>query len=188
MRAYLAITDGDWFRHLSALSGVDEVNFWKPASQKAFRALTLGELLLFKLHAPQNFVVGGGVFTHFSRLPCSMAWEAFGEKNGATTLPEMRTRIEKYRRTAPSRDDYTIGCVLLEQPFFLPRERWIPAPGDFSPHTQVGKLYDLQAGLGRSLWDDLQVAIAGVSVERVLDATMARERPAGGGAAPRLVT
>lgn len=188
MRAYVAIADGDWFRHLAAQPGLDEANFWKPASQKGFKALEPGELLLFKLHAPDNFVAGGGVFAHFSRLPCSLAWEAFGEKNGAGTLPEMRARIEKYRRAAPSRENYTIGCVLLVQPFFLPRERWVPVPPDFSSNTQVGKRYDLETGFGLELWRELQAAMVAVSVDRALDISTARETPAGGGATPRLVT
>jgi putative restriction endonuclease len=38
----------------------DEVNFWQPNSLRTFRALGEGELFLFKLHAPQNYIVGGG--------------------------------------------------------------------------------------------------------------------------------
>jgi len=29
---YVGITDYDWFRFLSALPGIDEVNFWQPVS------------------------------------------------------------------------------------------------------------------------------------------------------------
>ena len=62
------------------------------------RALEPGELFLFKLHAPRNFIVGGGVFAYENSLRCSLAWEAFGESNGASSLGEMRARIAKYRR------------------------------------------------------------------------------------------
>jgi len=64
-----------------------EVNFWSPSDQ-TFRALEPGELFLFKLHAPRNFIVGGGLFAHSTILPCSVAWEAFGEENSAATLRE----------------------------------------------------------------------------------------------------
>ena len=41
-------------------------------------------------------------------------------RNGAQTEHEMRTRIERYRRFyAGSSEDYQIGCILLQSPFFL---------------------------------------------------------------------
>jgi putative restriction endonuclease len=106
--------------------------------------------------------VGGGFFAHFSLLPVSLAWDAFGEKNGAHSLAEMRTRIEKYRkgRSDPF-ENYTIGCILLEQPFFLPQERWIPVSSDWSRNIVRGKGYDLSEGAGRRLWDRLQEALQG---------------------------
>jgi len=98
MRAYVGITDYDWFRFLSARPDLDEVNFWKPGGETAFRALDPGELFLFKLHAPRNFIVGGGYFAHYSALPTSLTWDAFQTNNGAQTLEEMKARIGRYRR------------------------------------------------------------------------------------------
>ena len=66
---YVGITDYDWFHFLAALPTVDEVNFWQPGGRTNFRALRPGELFLFKLHAPRNFVVGGGVFARADILP-----------------------------------------------------------------------------------------------------------------------
>jgi putative restriction endonuclease len=60
---------------------VEEVNFWRPSPDVTFRALTLGEPLLFKLHAPRNYIAGGGFFTKFVQLPVSLAWDAFREGN-----------------------------------------------------------------------------------------------------------
>jgi len=74
------------------------LNFWKPSSQLGFKVLQWGEPFLFKLHAPRNFIVGGGFFTKFLRLPVSLAWETFGEANGARSLDEVRIRIAKYRK------------------------------------------------------------------------------------------
>ena len=31
-RAYVAVTDGDWFAELSAPPALDEVNFWQPSA------------------------------------------------------------------------------------------------------------------------------------------------------------
>ena len=99
-------------------SDLSEVNFGAPSAAN-FRALQAGELFLFKLHAPRNVIVGGGIFAYANALPCSLAWEAFGETNGARSAQEMRTRIAKYRRADPDdRSDFAIGCRILNQPFF----------------------------------------------------------------------
>src|SRR5215472_160249 len=81
VRLLVAVTDRDWFEHLRTKPALSEVNFWAPGAS-SFRALDAGELFLFKLHAPLNFIVGGGVFTYANTLPCSLAWEAFHEGNG----------------------------------------------------------------------------------------------------------
>ena len=39
MRFYAGVTDHDWFEHLRALPGIDEVNFWQPSPNSQFRAL-----------------------------------------------------------------------------------------------------------------------------------------------------
>ena len=153
MNLFLAITDNDWFRFLRRRPEIDEVNFWRPHGG-GFKALRPGEPLLFKLHSPQNFVVGGGFFAHASALPASLVWETFGEKNGAATYEEMRRRIEHYRRAGLTlRDDPTIGCIILVQPFFFDEIDWIPIPADFRLQTQVGKTYDAREGEGRKLWE-----------------------------------
>ena len=99
----VAVTDENWFGTLRIQPDLTEVNFWAPAASP-FRALTPGELILFKLRAPHNVIVGGGVFAHTTEMPCSIAWNAFGITNGANSLREMRERIAKYRsiRTDPN--------------------------------------------------------------------------------------
>src|SRR5260370_5066670 len=137
--AYVGLTDRDWFNFLSRRAELDEVNFWQPRASTAFAALKLGEPFLFKLHSPNNYIVGGGVFVYWTRLPLSLAWDAFGEKNGAPTATEMTRRIEQYRRGAGSTvQDYEVGCILLEQPFFFERSEWMTVPG-WQPSIQRGK-------------------------------------------------
>ena len=154
MKAYVGITDGDWYHFLRARQDLDEVNFWQPGGTRLFRTLAVGQPFLFKLHAPKNFIVGGGFFTHSSLLPSSLAWETFGEKNGAASLEEMRRRIQKYRRTRRDpHENYKIGCILLQDPFFFDEGDWIPAPGDFHPNIVQGKTYDLRSSEGRALWE-----------------------------------
>jgi putative restriction endonuclease len=159
MRAYVGVTDNDWFNFLSSLPDVNEINFWQPGGKQLFKAINPGELFLFKLHYPHNFIVGGGIFAHPSLLPVSIAWESFDVRNGARNLVEMKERISKYRREPVKyNEDYKIGCILLEQPFFLPREKWIPAPADWKLSIVQGKGYDLAVEPGLTIWKQLQGA------------------------------
>lgn len=151
VRLFVAITDSDWFRFLSELKP-DEVNFWQPSGRTQFRALIPGEPLLFKLHSPDHYIVGGGFFSHYSPLPVSFAWSAFGQKNGAVDEQEMRRRIEKYRRVDPNPvEDYQIGCILLQQPFFLQRPSWVPMP-NWGRSIVRGKGYSTDEEVGQRLW------------------------------------
>lgn len=151
---FVGVTDQDWFDYLS-VAKPDEVNFWAPSGRANFHALQPGELFLFKLHAPRNFIVGGGVFSHASSVPLSLAWEAFGTKNGVASLAAMRLRIAKYRRDdamMANRSDPVIGCRILTSPFFWPEERWIPIPESWAPNIVVGRGYDTSDADGATLW------------------------------------
>jgi putative restriction endonuclease len=157
MKLYLGVTDNDWYRFLKPLPDLDEINFWQPGGTQLFKRLVPAELFLFKLHAPENFIAGGGFFTHSSILPVSLAWEAFGEKNGAATFSEMRAKILRYRGATDPREDFEIGCILLQQPFFLPESEWIRAPSDFHRNIVQGKSYDLDSLTGKELWDAVRL-------------------------------
>ena len=158
VRLIVAVTDKDWYDHLRMIPHLDEVNFWSP-SPKNFRALSPGELFLFKLHSPHDFIVGGGVFAHANTSPCSLAWEAFGEKNGASSFRDMRTRIARYRRLPQdSREDFPIGCRILTSPFFLPPSQWIPVPSSWKRNIVAFKGYSTAEPDGRFLWDAVQSA------------------------------
>jgi putative restriction endonuclease len=172
LRAYVGITDWDWYRFLRDRGGLVEVNFWQPGGGRGFRALSPGEPFLFKLGGGRKVVAGGGFFVHYSRMPVSMAWQAFGEMNGAATFSEMRRLIEAHRESPPEPfDDYEIGCIILEDPFFLQRDSWIPAPPDFSRFIMSGKRYDLGSGPGRDLWEQVLSARAPL-LSRVGDGTL----------------
>ena len=151
---FVGVTDQDWFDFLSARPP-DEVNFWAPSGRNVFRALQPGELFLFKLHSPNNFIVGGGVFSHASNLPLSLAWDAFGPKNGVASLEEMRQRIGRYRSDENSHDprtDPVIGCRILTTPFFWPRDLWMPVPESWAPNIVVGRGYSTNEEDGTRLW------------------------------------
>ena len=153
---YIGITDEDWFDFLKERQP-DEVNFWQPRGSTHFRALAPGQPFLFKLHSPRNVIAGGGFFAHFSLLPLSLAWEAFGEKNGARSLAEMRHQVEKYRPPSSAQEDYPVGCIVLTDPFFFDEADWIPVPDDFSLNIVRGKGYSLLEATGADLWKEVQV-------------------------------
>ena len=79
MKIWVGVTDKNWYEHLTKLAP-DEVNFWQPSGSRNFRVLRPGEPFLFKLHSPDNFIVGGGYFVRFSAVPASLAWGAFEQK------------------------------------------------------------------------------------------------------------
>ena len=49
VRAYLGVTDGDWYRYLSD-RGATEVGFWQPSGSRRFSAIEQGAPFLFKSH------------------------------------------------------------------------------------------------------------------------------------------
>jgi putative restriction endonuclease len=169
MRFFVAITDFDWFTYLSAQKP-DEVNFWQPSAH-GFKRLQPGEPLLFKLHSPRNYIVGGGFFSQYAEFPMRFAWDAFGEKNGARSLQEMRARVWKYRAGKPVEgNEEVVGCIMLQQPFFFSEPEWIPV-SDWPMQSVQGKTYDAVEGRGAEIWREVQYRLANAAP--VLDETVA---------------
>ncbi|MDE0355589.1 MAG: HNH endonuclease [Deltaproteobacteria bacterium] len=153
MLYWVGITDRDWFETVRGLEP-DEVNFWQP-SERVPRKLETGCPFLFKLHSPLNYIVGGGFFVRFTVLPCFVAWDAFREKNGASSLNELMQRTARYRK-APQTSSARIGCNVLAEPFFLEEEEWIPIPHDWPRSAQRGYTYDTGSETGNRLWRQIE--------------------------------
>ena len=165
MRGYVANTDYEWFTFLRAIEPpIDEVNFWMPKSEATFRAVAPGEPIFFKLKAPHNAIGGFGYFAHFSRLPVSMVWQVYGQANGAASYAQMRERLVRIRtrfdRNTDPKQEFWIGCILVNQPVFFDRRDWIRMPDDFDPHTVQGKGYDLTQGEGERIWLECQARVS----------------------------
>lgn len=150
MRFWVGVTDNAWFEHLRARAP-GEVNFWQPSPKRLAQFLEPGVPFLFKLHAPRNFIVGGGFFVKFSALPARLAWEAFGEKNGVTDYTALRNRIEQYR--GATKGDPEIGCNVLNGPFFFAERDWIPVPESWAPNIVRGRTFDTEDVAGLRLWN-----------------------------------
>ncbi|WP_290584719.1 HNH endonuclease [Alicyclobacillus sp.] len=167
MRIYVGVTDNHWYTYLSSMRP-DEVNFWQPGGSRAFRAIRPGELFLFKLHAPVDFIAGGGYFVRHALLPTSLAWEAFQQKNGMEDHHTFLGAILRYRKSDRHREpDPVIGCIILASPFFWPREAWIPVPDDWKANIVQGKTYDTDDAQGRRLY--------GAVLERISQAPVVRD-------------
>lgn len=150
MDFWAGVTDTAWFDFLSR-SGFDEVNFWQPSGTAPFTALPEGTPFLFKLKRPYNHVAGGGYFVKFSVLPMSLAWEAFGPKNGANTFSEFESIIRPLLPDPRARDP-DIGCTVLTEPYFWSKERWIANPPGWAPNIVRGRTYDSTTQDGKQLW------------------------------------
>lgn len=157
MKIWVGVTDKDWFETLAARNS-GEANFWQPSGSRNFKVLQAGEPFLFKLHSPNNFIVGGGFFVRYSPLPVSLAWEAFGEDNGVRSQGELLARVRRYRRDDAQLDP-VIGCNVLAETFFLPRSQWIPVPTDWAMNIVQGKTYDTHTELGAELWRRVQLVM-----------------------------
>lgn len=159
MKFWLGVTDNNWYQFLSQ-RGLDEVNFWQPSARPPFRNAPTGMPFLFKLKKPHNHVAGGGFYVTYSELPAPLAWEVFGEKNGASTLDDFQARLGRLanRRGAPA----NIGCTVLAEPFFFPESHWIEPP-DWKPNIVVGKSYETAEPEGATLWNAVQASLESVA-------------------------
>jgi len=156
MRFYVGVTNNSWYQRLAARQP-DEVNFWKPGGG-TFKALPPGGLFLFKLHSPEDFIAGGGFFVRHDILPLSLAWDAFGVKNGADSQHELWRMIQEKRKDAQLNPP--IGCTILNEPFFFEREHWIPAPRDWAKSIVQGKGYSAADAIGGQIWEQVMDRLA----------------------------
>ncbi|MFC1493342.1 HNH endonuclease, partial [candidate division KSB1 bacterium] len=113
MKFFVGVTDNKWYRFLSSIKP-DEVNFWRP-SGTGFSAIDIGSPFLFKLHSPLNYITGGGYFVKAEKLPLSIAWKVFHEKNGAPDFESFYQLIMAKRND--NKHDPEITCLILNEPF-----------------------------------------------------------------------
>lgn len=167
MKAYVGVTDGDWYRFLAA-RGHQEVNFWRPGGDRAFHVLKPGELFFFKTHAPHSRVVGGGFFGGFAALTLDDAWRLYGERNGVSSPEEMRLRVGRYRkaRMAPH-ENPRIGCILLHDTVFFPADDAADPPPQFAGSIVQGKGYEMALPSVRPYFEQLLGLMAHASNLRV---------------------
>ena len=162
LSAVVGNTDERWFRHFQEsddqLAVVDEVNFWRPASQSEFQSLPVGGPFFFRLKAPINAIAGFGFFAASARMTVAMAWEVFGDRNGDPNADRFQARIRGYRTRFSRAADATLACIILRGAVFLPKASWIPwgEDRDWRPNIVAYKRYDLDGDQGTLLKEALQ--------------------------------
>jgi putative restriction endonuclease len=151
----VAVTDFGWYEFL-ARRPTSEVNFWTPSDRKRFVAPEFSPFF-FKLKAPRRAIGGFGYFAKWSSLPAWLAWECFTEGNGCESLAALEARIAEIRKRikyVPRGPIANIGCILIVQPTFFPRDTWVPQPADWHERTVSTDSYDLTTGEGRRIWEE----------------------------------
>ncbi len=156
---YIGLTDPDWYSFLAAKPHIDEVNFWQPHGGRGFRAIKKGEPFFFKLRAPYKAIVGFGFFQRFESLPAWLAWDCFGETNGAEDIDTMLRNIVRLRGGGATYSkrmgDFEIGCIMITAPVFFPQDEWITPPTDWAKSgIQQGKTYPLASGEGKRIFEE----------------------------------
>jgi putative restriction endonuclease len=157
MKIYLGVTDYNWYSFLSS-KNPEDINFWQPGGNAAFRVLSPGEPFLFKLKSPHNVIGGVGFFASHALLPLSIAWDTFGERNGCKTFVEFRQMILQYRGDNDNLNP-TIGCVVLTNPIFFEKKDWIEVPPDWSRSIVQGKSYSTTEEIGKRLWNRIEMLL-----------------------------
>lgn len=130
MKFWAGLTDTKWYRYLRERKPED-INFWQPSGkQQEFKVIEKGAPFLFKLKAPANAIGGVGFFSTQAFLPVSVAWDAFGERNGCASFTELKGIIDAYRQRAGNTlvQNPVIGCLILTNPVFFDYSDWIVAP------------------------------------------------------------
>ena len=153
MNFYVGVTDTEWYHYLR-YHNPEDINFWQPGGAAGFKAITRGAPFLFKMKYPANAISGVGLFISHARLPSSLAWETFGNRNGCDSFSDFRNSIIKYRQDKGKVEhDPVIGCIVLTDPVFFNDEDWIPAPENWSKNIVTGKTYSTDEYYGKYLWD-----------------------------------
>ena len=150
MKLFAGVTDNKWFNYLSGIIPED-VNFWQPGGNVAFKSLEQGAPFLFKLKSPLNAIGGVGFFSSHTFLPISIAWDTFGIRNGCGSFEEFRRMILNYRKDKENANP-NIGCIVLTNPIFFRREDWVEVPSDWSKSIVQGKSYFTEDEIGSLLW------------------------------------
>ncbi|OYT93843.1 MAG: restriction endonuclease [Burkholderiales bacterium PBB3] len=153
MKFWVGTTDSRWFNFLASRVN-DEVNFWQPSTTPPFMNAREGMPFLFKLKRPHNHIAGGGFFIRHSAIPLTLAWEIFGQGNGASSLAELKDLLGPLAKDSTSLRE--IGCQVIANPFFLEPADWLANPPGWSSNIVRGKMYESSQSDGAAIWTHVE--------------------------------
>jgi len=81
---------------------------------------------VFKFKALRNAIGGFDYVASFTRLPESLAWECFGDGNGAPSIEALKSRLDDIRERNELRGSARpsqIGCIVVVQAMFFPPDQ-----------------------------------------------------------------
>ena len=171
-------TDPGWFSFLSARRP-REVNFWIPSAGPV--AVVPGTPWFYQIRGTPH-IAGCGFFAAYSKMPLLMAWETFGEANGAATYAEFMKIIAKLR-DAPTSGISEIGCAALVDPIYFSQP--VPYTRMYGPMVS----HDTREPESARLWQALTEAMHGAfaDVPRPADTAISQLSLPGGRGAPTLI-
>ena len=162
---YVSITDTNWINFITNnINNIGTyINFWTPGS-KIFKAISPGELFLFKLHSRKSKgengeIIGGAFFDSFEQMSIKEAWNRFGYGNGVESLSELESAINDYRTHNNINKSINIGCIILRDVFFFDKNKWIESPSDWQKSIVSGKKYNTSNEIGYSLYQKVMTLI-----------------------------
>lgn len=166
MNVYVGLTDWGWYDFLRD-HNMSEVNFWKP-SGLPFRALSEGDLFLFKLKAAQGgCIAGGGFFVNATTTTIDWAWRAFGNENGVNNLAELSDAIWRYKRAEGSKGTSSnITNIILTDCFYFDEKDWFDISAQWSQAIVTGKTFRDQEAAW--LVQEVQRRLSGSFVEQAM--------------------
>jgi hypothetical protein len=168
--AYVGVTDRDWCDSLrtspdsmrrtsGSRARPPRFGRWTPASRSSLSSTAPPTISW----AADSSPVGRNFRSVWPRKPSSRGTAQ--QTSSRCDAESNATAVSGLRRG----DDYEIGCILLEQPFFFEREDWLPVP-EWQPNIVRGKGYDLTVEPGRTLWERVVALLRGKSGEALKDA------------------
>ena len=98
-------------------------------------------------------------------MPCSVAWDVFGEANGTASLDELRSTIARYHKVDPvKQNDFQIGCRILTQPFSCPRMNGFLFQKSWTPNIVRYKRYSTEQSEGLKTLESSKQTIETVKI------------------------
>jgi len=151
-KAFVGVTDPRWYEFLSSRTDLQEVNFLAARRKDSIQgprpggSVPLQASLAQQLHRWWRLFRDRLAASRFS----SVGYVRRDERSDVAGRDATPNRRVSSRARSPG-EDFTIGNVILQQPFFFTRDAWIPIPSDRIQSARSGRPIPVQAPLAQQL-------------------------------------